>query len=619
MDKRFILAIVLIFIVLFTWPLIFNRKKTPPPPPPAEEQQQVVEDETPKDKAIEADQPEFSPQEISPTVSEDTVVTVETPLYQARLTTEGARVISWKLKEYMERNGNREEASEYMDLVPPTARNCLKMQFHDLEIQDEMYNARWSLSREEPVVQIEGDQGELEFTYNTSQGMAVSKKIMFFPDNYLMDLDISFYNPTSEEIELTGYDFYWGDGITKDELLTVAEVATEGPAAFVETEKGTKLIKHWKRTGFACFSGKQVLLPEQSGPISWLSFSSKYFVAVLIPGPEAWWSDSEKAGKRYKLDPSAEDIPVSDQSISPKEVWNKWGMSTSIGLVSPQFSIPAGQTVLHKYRIYLGPKKWDILRDIKDRGEPGEKLKLGKLINFGFFSPLGKATLWLLKVFYHVADNYGVAIILMTVLIKILYLPLTQKSFKSMQKMQKLQPKITNLRDKYRDDPQRLQKETMKLYKQHGVNPMGGCLPLLFQIPVFWALFATLRGAVELRGAMFISGWVTDLAQPDTVATVAGFPIRILPILMTGSMLAQQLLFGTSGGTGSSQSSKMMAFMPLIFAFIFYGMPSGLVLYWLCNNILAIGHQYFIRGKKNTESEEQEDKNKKNRNNRKQK
>jgi YidC/Oxa1 family membrane protein insertase len=184
-----------------------------------------------------------------------------------------------------------------------------------------------------------------------------------------------------------------------------------------------------------------------------------------------------------------------------------------------------------------------------------------------------------------------------------------------MRKMQALAPKLAALKERHRDDPQRVQKETMKLYKQQGVNPMGGCLPLLFQMPVFWALFTTLRGAVELRGAVFISGWVTDLSLPDTVAAVAGFPIRILPILMTGSMLAQQFLFGTGG---QAQSNKMMAFMPLIFAFIFYGMPSGLVLYWFCNNILAMGHQYLIGRQKDTQNGVQgEETGKKSRSNRK--
>jgi YidC/Oxa1 family membrane protein insertase len=194
--------------------------------------------------------------------------------------------------------------------------------------------------------------------------------------------------------------------------------------------------------------------------------------------------------------------------------------------------------------------------------------------------------------FYSIGKNYGIAIIFISILIKIIYLPLTQKSYNSMGKMQELQPKFNELREKYRDDPQRLNKETMKLYKQYGASPFTGCLPLLLQIPVFWALFSTLRGAVELRDAVFIAGWVNDLSMPDTIANIAGFPLRILPILMTGSSLAQQFVFGT-GSPG--QNNKMMAFMPVFMLFIFYGMPSGLVLYWLCNDVMTFAHRYFIK------------------------
>ena len=173
-----------------------------------------------------------------------------------------------------------------------------------------------------------------------------------------------------------------------------------------------------------------------------------------------------------------------------------------------------------------------------------------------------------------------------------------------MGKMQELQPKFNELREKYRDDPQRLNKETMKLYKQYGASPFTGCLPLLLQIPVFWALFSTLRGAVELRDAVFISGWINDLSQPENIATIAGFPIRILPLLMTGSSLSQQFIFGT-GSPG--QNNKMMAFMPVFMLFIFYGMPSGLVLYWLCNDVMTFAHRYFIKQRQDKIAKEKEE------------
>jgi len=637
MEKRFVVAIILIFAVLFLMPQLFRSRRQPPLPPP----QETREAEERQKSETEEPEPEIPPQEILPQVSEETIITVQTPLYEVQLTTEGARAISWKLREYLKRSSASVEETEdseepmfeersalssipklglgHIDLIPLAAKDCLAIKFEDFEVQDELEGIQWASSAKGSMITIQDSQKSVVFSHKTSTGVIISKKMTFSPDSYAVDVDVSFHNTSLEEADLGSYSFLWGKGIEKDEMLSDMEVAGEGPVALFKTEKKQQFVKFWKRTGFACFGGKHVLLPEQSGPISWVGFASKYFAAVLIPGPESWWSDMEKGGMRYAVEPRAEDLPLSEKGLSPKDVWQKWGINTTIALVRPDVSLYAGENVSHKFRVYAGPKKWDILRSIKRSDDSTENLGLGKMINFGFFSPLGKATLWLLKFLYGMVNNYGICIIFLTILIKILYFPLTQKSFKSMQKMQKLQPKIATLREKHRDDPQRLQKETMKLYKQNKVHPMGGCLPLVFQIPVFWALFATLRGAVELRGAVFISGWVNDLSLPDTVASVVGFPIRILPLLMTGSMLAQQFIFGT-GSTGQGQSNKMMAFMPLIFAFIFYGMPSGLVLYWLCNNILAIGHQYLIRRQKDTEMVEQEEiGSKKNRSNREEK
>jgi len=596
MDKRFVIAIVLVFVVLLLWPMLFGSKQKLPLPQ-QQEQEQAQETQEKEQKEI------ISEPKVLPQVAEETIIPIQTPLYDIQFTTEGARAISWKLKDYSERTKEKKTEQELLDLIPLTAQKCLLLGFHDPEIRDEMEDAVWS-SDKESVEGVEGAQESLQFGYTTSTGMYVSKKLTFFPDSYFVDVDVALRNGSSEEMGLGGYSLYWGAGITKDELIADMEVAGEGPMALVTTEKGSELVRHWHKTGFACFGRKHTRIPEYGGPISWVGFASKYFTAVLIPGPDPWWSDTGNGEKRYTVTAEAKDT-VLPPTLPPGDVWREWGNSTTVALVRPAFSMAPGETVLHTFRVYVGPKKWDILRSIEGRNGATEPLGLGKMINFGMFSPLGKATLWLLLLFHSMTSNYGVGIIFLTILIKILYFPLTQKSFKSMKKMQKLQPKIAALKEKHRDDPQRLQKETMKLYKQNKVNPMGGCLPLLFQLPVFWALFATLRGAVELRGAVFISGWVTDLSLSDTVARIGGFPINILPVLMTATMLLQQLMF-SPGSQG--QENKMMKFMPLIFAFIFYNMPSGLVLYWMCNNVLAIGHQYMIgrQDKANTGDQEED-------------
>jgi len=208
---------------------------------------------------------------------------------------------------------------------------------------------------------------------------------------------------------------------------------------------------------------------------------------------------------------------------------------------------------------------------------------LEKIIDFGLFAPLSKLFLSSLIFFNSIFKNYGVAIILLTIIIQILTVPLTMKSLQATKAMKQLQPKLKELQQKYKSDPKRLNTEMMYLYKSQKVNPMGGCLPMLLQLPIFWALFVTLRNSYELRGANFIL-WITDLSSPDQY--------RILPILMGLSMFVQQKISGTGA---VDQSQKMMLYlMPVIFTIIFINFPSGLVLYWLVNNILTIGIQFIL-------------------------
>ena len=196
---------------------------------------------------------------------------------------------------------------------------------------------------------------------------------------------------------------------------------------------------------------------------------------------------------------------------------------------------------------------------------------------------------------HKVIPNYGIAIILITIAIKIIFWPLTAKQMKSMKDMQKFQPLMAKIKEKYKDDQARQQQEMMKLYKEHKINPMGGCLPMLVQIPVFFGLFAMLRSAIQLRGAGFL--WISDLSQPDTIFHLAGLAVNPLPIVMTAAMLWQQQITPT---TGDAQQAKMMKFMPLMMLFFFYNASSGLALYWTVQQFLSIAQQWYTMRKTET-------------------
>ncbi|OPY72004.1 MAG: Membrane protein insertase YidC [Syntrophorhabdus sp. PtaU1.Bin050] len=240
-------------------------------------------------------------------------------------------------------------------------------------------------------------------------------------------------------------------------------------------------------------------------------------------------------------------------------------------------------------KLYFGPKQTDALKALNVNAQ--------KIIDFGWFDIIAKPLVLGMNLSNKVTHNYGIDIILLTILIKIIFYPLTAKSYKSMKEMQKMQPVIMKLKEKYKDDRQKLNMEMMELYKQKGVNPMGGCLPMIIQIPVFFALYKALSGAIELRHAPFMF-WVNDLSAPEDLytMTVAGFalPIRILPLVMGITQVIQQKMTPTSV---DPLQEKMMLIMPIFFTFLFWGFPSGLVLYWLVNNVISIAQQYYINKK----------------------
>ena len=236
--------------------------------------------------------------------------------------------------------------------------------------------------------------------------------------------------------------------------------------------------------------------------------------------------------------------------------------------------------------LYLGPKELTRL----------EGHSLRRAVDLGWFSFIALPLLQVLRMCHKISGNYGIDIILLTILIKILFFPLTQKSFKSMKDMQKLQPQMTKIREQLKDKPDEMNKEIMELYRRNKVNPLGGCLPMLLQMPVFIGLYQALLNTVELRHAPFM-GWINDLSAPDRLGSLqipfvepAGVPV--LTLFMGGSMLLQQWM--TPMTTGDPMQQRMMMLMPLIFTFMFINFPSGLTLYWLVNNVLTIAQQYLI-------------------------
>jgi YidC/Oxa1 family membrane protein insertase len=316
----------------------------------------------------------------------------------------------------------------------------------------------------------------------------------------------------------------------------------EGPVVYVS--------KSIKRKKVSDISTDTSLGPD----VSWGGFEKKYFMAVIIP-----------------QDPALTSINMSKDSSN----------MVSLDLKRTKSIIPPDQSSLFSYALFIGPKDYTLLKK--------QDISLEKAIEFDSFIPglkwLSIALLFFIKFLYQYCSNYGVAIIILTILIKIIFWPLGNISYRSMKEMQKLQPKIEELKEKYKNDKTKIGQETMAMYRSHKVNPMSGCLPILIQIPVFIGLYNTLLYAIELRHSPFF-WWIQDLSAKD--------PYYITPIIMGATQLIQQKMTPT---VGDPMQAKIMMLMPIVFTFIFLNFPAGLVIYWLLNNVLSIGQQYYINKK----------------------
>ncbi|MBE9531611.1 MAG: membrane protein insertase YidC, partial [Proteobacteria bacterium] len=372
-----------------------------------------------------------------------------------------------------------------------------------------------------------GESRTIELNYTSPEGVIVKKELTFNGSTYVIGSALDVINKSTTKLE--------GGATTVLTAVYYEEFARfhSGPVTFVE-DKASRL-----KSDEAAQIGR--------GGVKWLGLEDKFFLLAMMPG-----LDSEISWKQdFVTEESARTELASTIELRP------------------------GETKSVAFNSYIGPKEYKIFKEM-----PGD---IEEAIEFGFFSFMAKPVLSVLNFFQKYFKNYGIAIIILTVLIKIAFYPLSKKSMSSMGDMQKLQPQMKAIKEKYKEDKPRQNKEIMDLYKRHKVNPVGGCLPMVLQIPVFIALYEVLSVAIDLRHAPFMM-WITDLSAMD--------PYYISPVLMGGSMFLQQKM--SPSGMDPMQA-KMMMMMPVVFTFLFLKFPAGLVLYWLVNNILTIAQQYQIQ------------------------
>ena len=378
------------------------------------------------------------------------------------------------------------------------------------------------------------DSGEVAWD-GTAGPLRIRWTLSLPASGYMATLNLDVANAGRKPVQLDHLRLGWGPGL--------GTVASEQK----ENEDNLRALLQVEDAKFTA-APKPGAYPM---PVRWVGVDNRYFLVALIPGEG--WNSAIIAGSKKK---------------------------ESAVRLSLEGVIPPGASRRATARVFVGPKGYDSLR--------GLGLGLERAVDFGWFGDIGKGMLWTLSRLYGFTHNYGLSIIILTVGIQVIVFPLSIKTFSSMASMKKLQPLMTQIREKFKDDPKRMNAELMELYKRHKVNPFGGCLPMILQIPIFWAFFTTLRNAVELRAAPFF-GWITDLSAPDTLVTVSGVGVHILPLLMGVAMFGQQKLT-----TADPAQAKLMMFMPVMFTFIFWSFPSGLVLYWLVNSLVTISEQLWM-------------------------
>jgi YidC/Oxa1 family membrane protein insertase len=555
-SKRVLLAIVLTIALLWGYTTFISpskpkeeaaKKETPAatakaPAPQAAPGTQATQPAQPASQAPSAAQLTPAPQ---PAQGAPKLVQVDTPLFTAWFSERGGTLKKMQLKKYYAEPEKQGGPYVLLDL-PSTAPYTLG--FSMAPGLQSLAQSRFKANLSELNVDQPGGRQDLVFTGQIN-GIVVTKTYSFTADSYAFGLKVNVHNTTAGPLELT------------PELTLIEESAKQGHNSYAFT--GVQLQN--KGSLVELSTGDLEDKPVETGQIPWMSMSIPYFMGAVAP--------------------------LSGNGDAKRSVRGGFAGGIMSGtLVEEPMSLQPGASKEVEFMVFYGPRDLQILKPLGHG--------IAKAVDFGWFDIIAKPMLVALNFLYDFFGNFGVAIILITILVKILFWPLAAKSYKSMKKMQKLQPQIMKIREKYKGDKQRMNQEVMQMYKTYKVNPMGGCLPMIIQIPVFIAFYKVLGASIELRHAPFML-WINDLAAPDRLFPDLGIPyvggIPVMTLLMGASMFFQQKMTPT---TGDPTQAKMMMLMPVVFTFIFINFPSGLVLYWLVNNLLSIGQQLYTNKSK---------------------
>jgi YidC/Oxa1 family membrane protein insertase len=576
MDKNTTLAFILIGLILVVW-LYFNSP-TPPPQQPKTTDSTLVKKDTVAEKPIpeiakkEIEQIESSPfGDIQP--QEEEIVTIETDLVKLEMTSKGARIRKYYLKKYGTwYHYDIDDTSNFYDrhvqLVNPEKGGDFNIIFVTKEgklVNTSALDFKSNINKH--YYKITGSDSLIAgYEFKTPDNRFIRKNFVFYANNYATKVDIELEN-MDDIISSFRYDVVWSNGINFTEKNSVDEANFSNASVFSGDEQLIIDAGH---------SGEKVT-KDINGKVDWVAVRNKYFAIIVVPDQPSNEGGAyfEGVGSQNKLD--------------VREVY------------SASIKMPFKNEKLQKdsFRLYIGPIDYDILKNYGNN--------LQSVVDFGSFfglrfiiRPISEYVLLPLLQFLHsFIPNYGFVIIAFSIIIKFALHPLTKQSLKSMKKMQLLQPKIAELKEKHKDDPQKVQKETMKLYSTYGINPMGGCLPMLLQMPILIALWSLFNVAIDIRQQPFML-WINNLSAPDVIYRMPfKIPLFGIDVISGLAVLLGITMFFQQKMSVKDPSQKALVYlMPVMFTALFMTFPSGLNLYYFMFNLLSIGQQYYINHKK---------------------
>lgn len=567
MDRNLLLAFVLSFLVLYSWSAFVQPPPDTPPGSEAEAGATAGDERDPgsspglEPAASAPDATRFSDLPSGPGVTPapardlagDPVpaaapsapgesIVIDRRLYTAVLNTRGGVLESWKLKEYTDEYGDPVALVSDSELPDGVA----KTPFSELN-QGDLSHQSWRVASQ--------DANEIVFAWERD-GVLLHKTWRFDDDDYTFRLRLDVENGSSEVLS-PRFLVDWPAGARDGQ-----DFADQAFALLHTGEVEQEPIAGLGSAGFFGFGGPAAPYTDYLNEIDWAGVQSTYFVSALLPD-----SPSQASAR----------VSVIDR-----------GKSGSVSVFFDAVGLPPGQTLTREFRGYVGPKEMERLEAV------GAGIDRSVDLGWAWFAPLTRGFGWLLQALYTFIPNYGWAIIVLTILVRVVTAPLTVKQMRSMERLRRVQPLMKEIQEKHADDRQKQSEAMMQLYRTEKVNPLGGCFPMLLQLPVFIGLFYALRSSISLRQAPFF-GWIDDLSAPEALFMIPGLelPVRVLPLIMGGTMFLQQKITPMQT-PDPAQARMMLTIMPLMMTVLFYQFASGLVLYWLMSNVLAILHQLWI-------------------------